>query len=69
MFRSFSKIFIYSFSLFTINSALAHESIEHVLGYSHQPTSQLELIGILLIISSPILIFIYLKQLNNRKTE
>ena len=69
MFRSLTKIFIYSFSLFTINSALAHESIEHVLGYSHQPTSQLGLIGILLIISSPILLFIYLKQLNNRKTD
>ncbi|SUZ54048.1 uncharacterized protein METZ01_LOCUS6902 [marine metagenome] len=69
MFRSLRKIYIYSFPLFTINSVLAHESMEHVLGYSHQPTSQLGLIGILLIISSPILIFIYLKQLNNRKTE
>ena len=69
MFRSLRKIFIYSFSLFTINSALAHESIEHVLGYSHQPTSQLGLIGILLIISSAILLYFYLKQLNNRKTE
>jgi hypothetical protein len=69
MFRSLRKIFIYSFSLFTINSALAHESMEHVLGYSHQPKSQLGLIGILLIISSAILLFIYLKQPNNRKTE
>ena len=69
MFRSLRKIYIYSFPLFTINSVLAHESMEHVLGYSHQPTSQLELIGILLIISSPILLFIYLKQLNSRKTE
>ncbi len=69
MFRSLRKIFIYSFSLFTINSALAHESIEHVLGYSHQQTSQLGLIGILLIISSVILLFIYLKQLNSRKAE
>ncbi len=69
MFRSLRKIFIYSFSLSTINSVLAHESIEHVLGYSHQPKSQFGLIGIILIISSAILLFIYLKQLNSRKAE